>query len=92
MEKELGSGNYATVFKAKELATGDTVAIKSVKKDVVRKSQRSVESISEEINAMRGVRHPYICSLFAVFEDLDHIHLVMEYCAGGELFKRIVNK
>ena len=45
-----------------------------------------------EIECMRGVRHPYICSLFGVFEDKNNVHLIMEYCGGGELFRRILRR
>ena len=41
---------------------------------------------------MRGLRHPNICALFGVFEDEEFIHLIMEYCIGGELFKRIIKR
>ena len=45
-----------------------------------------------EIECMRGVRHPYICSLFGVFEDDKCVHLILEYCGGGELFRRILKR
>ena len=76
----------------KEIETEEVVAIKSVYKSTIRKSERSVGAIVSEIDAMRGLRHPSICSLFGIFEDENHIHLIMEYCLGGELFKRIVKR
>ena len=68
-EKEVGKGNYAKVWMGKEIQTGEVVAIKSIHKSIVRKSERGIEVVVNEINIMRVLRHPYICSLFGVYED-----------------------
>ena len=91
-EKEVGKGNYAKVYMGKEIETEEVVAIKSVYKSTIRKSDRGVGAITAEIDAMRGLRHPYICALFGIYEDNDFVHLIMEFCLGGELFKRIVKR
>ena len=75
----------------KENETDEVVAIKSVNKSTIRKSERGISAIVTEIDSMRGLRHPNICALFSIFEDEDHIHLIMEYCLG-EAFKRIVKR
>ena len=67
--KEVGKGNYAKVYMANDRLSGEAVAIKSVYKSTIRKSSRKVGAITDEIEAMRGLHHPYICSLFGVFED-----------------------
>lgn len=36
--------------------------------------------------------HRNIVELKGTFEDMHHVHLVMELCAGGELFDRIIAK
>lgn len=91
-DKEVGKGNYAKVYLGKEIETEEVVAIKSVYKSTIRKSDRNVGAITAEIDAMRGLRHPCICALFGVFEDEEFVHLIMEYCLGGELFKRIIKR
>ena len=58
---EIGNGNYARVYIAKEIKTEEIVAIKSVCKKRVRQSHRSIGAIISEIECMRELRHPYIC-------------------------------
>lgn len=36
--------------------------------------------------------HPNVISIVGAFEDAVAVHLVMELCAGGELFDRIIQK
>jgi calcium-dependent protein kinase len=36
--------------------------------------------------------HPNIIRLFEIFEDDRHISLIMEYCTGGELFQKIMER
>lgn len=36
--------------------------------------------------------HPHVVRIEGTYEDLVFVHLVMELCAGGELFDRIVQK
>eukprot|EP00913_Durusdinium_trenchii_P027968 g26223.t1 len=42
------------------------------------------------IAIMKMMDHPNIIKLYESFEDLRNIYLVMELCAGGELFDRII--
>lgn len=45
-----------------------------------------------EIKILKLVDHPNIIKLYEVYEDERYIYLVMEYCRGGELIERIVEK
>jgi calcium-dependent protein kinase len=45
-----------------------------------------------EVRLMRSsssFKHPNIIQVFAVFEDIKNLHIVMEHCSGGELFDRL---
>lgn len=36
--------------------------------------------------------HPNVISIVSTYEDAVHVHLIMDLCAGGELFDRIVQR
>lgn len=45
------------------------------------------KTVKLEIEIMTGFSgNPNVVDLKAVYEDEDSVHLVMELCAGGELF------
>ncbi|KAJ8540549.1 hypothetical protein K7X08_035694 [Anisodus acutangulus] len=86
--KQLGKGTFAKVFHATNLATGKNVAIKVIKKEIV-KSQEMMEQIKREISVMRLVHHPNIVELKEVMATKTKIFIVMEYVKGGELFAKV---
>jgi len=86
-DKILGMGNYSTVYLGISKSTKERVAIKKVKKDLVKE-----DNINNEINILLQIDHPNIIKLFAIFESENYVYLVMELVTGGELFDRIVEK
>ncbi|PWA61829.1 Calcium/calmodulin-dependent/calcium-dependent protein kinase [Artemisia annua] len=86
--KLIGKGTFAKVYHGRELATGESVAIKVISKEQV-KDQGMVEQIQREISATRLVRHPNIVELREVLATRSKIYYVMEYVSGGELFDKV---
>lgn len=86
--KLLGHGTFAKVHLAKNLKTGESVAIKIISKDKILKSGL-VSHIKREISILRRVRHPNIVQLFEVMATKTKIYFVMEYVRGGELFNKV---
>mmetsp|Transcript_121632 Transcript_121632/g.242308 ORF Transcript_121632/g.242308 Transcript_121632/m.242308 type:complete len:500 (-) Transcript_121632:244-1743(-) len=84
--KKLGVGSYGTVCKAKNKSTKAVRAVKIVAKA----KMKTVERFKIEVALMKMMDHPNIIKLFETFEDARSIYLIMELCAGGELFDRIV--
>jgi len=83
---ELGRGHYATVFRGRNRATGQPVAIKRIKRSLARPI-----TLKTEIRALRKVKgHPNIVQLYDVYYNDEFVVLVLEMLAGGELFDRIV--
>jgi len=48
--------------------------------------------IWDEIAIMRKLYHPNVIELFETFEDESNIFVVLEVCAGGELFTRLATE
>ena len=86
--KLLGKGTFAKVYHGKEMASGESVAIKVINKDRVKK-EGMMEQIQREISVMRMVRHPNVVELKEVMATKTKIFFVMEYVRGGELFAKV---
>ncbi|KAL5222666.1 hypothetical protein ABZP36_027379 [Zizania latifolia] len=86
--KQLGQGTFAKVYYARNLATGQAVAIKMINKDKVMRVGL-MEQIKREISIMRLVKHPNVLQLFEVMASKSKIYFVLEYAKGGELFNKI---
>ncbi|XWS17866.1 hypothetical protein CRYUN_Cryun33cG0105300 [Craigia yunnanensis] len=88
MGRLLGKGTFAKVYYGKKLTSGESVAIKVISKDQVKK-EGMMEQIKREISVMRLVRHPNIVELNEVMATKTKIFFVMEYVRGGELFEKV---
>ncbi|CDP08626.1 unnamed protein product [Coffea canephora] len=86
--KTLGEGSFAKVKCAKNLQTGDTVAIKIIDRERVLR-HKMVEQIKREISTMKLIKHPNVVSLIEVMASKTKIYIVLEYVDGGELFDKI---
>ncbi|KAK3131474.1 hypothetical protein QOZ80_6AG0506870 [Eleusine coracana subsp. coracana] len=86
---QLGWGQFGVIRSCSDLVTGEPLACKSIAKDRLV-SPDDVRGVKLEIEVMaRLAGHPNVVDLKAVYEDEEFVHLVMELCAGGELFHRL---
>ncbi|XP_050235355.1 CBL-interacting serine/threonine-protein kinase 25-like [Mercurialis annua] len=89
MGRLLGQGTFAKVYKGRNLATQENVAIKVVNKDQVKK-QGLMEQLKREISVMHNlVKHPNIVELKEVLATKLKVFFIMEYVKGGELFAKV---
>ncbi|XP_043701679.1 CBL-interacting serine/threonine-protein kinase 12-like [Telopea speciosissima] len=86
--KLLGHGTFAKVYHARNVKTGESVAIKVLDKEKILKGGL-IAHIKREISILRRVRHPNIVQLFEVMATKAKIYFVMEYVKGGELFNKV---
>lgn len=90
--KKLGQGQFGTTYLCVEKASGKEYACKSILKRKLA-TDDDVEDVRREIQIMHHLSgHPNVISIKGAYEDAVAVHLVMELCAGGELFDRIVQK
>ena len=90
LSKELGRGQFGVTYFCTENSSGNTYACKSIlKRKLVTKNDK--EDIKREIQIMQHLTgQPNIVEFKGAYEDRQSVHLVMELCAGGELFDRII--
>ncbi|KAH6833819.1 calcium-dependent protein kinase 2 [Perilla frutescens var. hirtella] len=90
--KKLGQGQFGITFLCTEKSSGIDYACKSIpKKKLICKED--YEDVWREIQIMHHLsEHPNVVRIMGTYEDALFVHIVMELCAGGELFDRIVLK
>lgn len=81
----LGRGGMGNVYRAADTQTGDIVAIKALKSDVVSSNPEIVARFVREGEALRQLNHPNIVKMLAAIEEQGQHFLVMEYVSGGSL-------
>lgn len=90
VERELGRGKFGVTYLCTEKVTGHKYACKSISRRKMS-SRRGVEDVRREIMIMQHLTgQPNIVEFKGAHEDSHHVHLLMEFCAGGDLFDRII--
>ncbi|KAK3228559.1 hypothetical protein Dsin_000440 [Dipteronia sinensis] len=90
--RKLGQGQFGTTFLCVEKATGAEYACKSIAKRKLL-TDEDVEDVRREIQIMHHLAgNSNVVSIKGAYEDAVAVHVVMELCAGGELFDRIIQR
>jgi len=84
--KVLGKGSYGKVMLVRNKSVpGEVCAMKMLRKDhVVKRNQ--VQHTASERNVLEAMHHPFIVQLKAAFQTPKKLYIVLDFCAGGELF------
>jgi tRNA A-37 threonylcarbamoyl transferase component Bud32 len=86
LQKCIGQGAYAKVYKAIHLPTKTKVAIKLYEKSKLSEKLRQ-KSIKREIKILSRLNHPNIVNFIDCFSTKNHIYLVMELVRGLSLYE-----
>ncbi|XP_040991971.1 CBL-interacting serine/threonine-protein kinase 11-like [Juglans microcarpa x Juglans regia] len=89
--KLLGCGAFAKVYHARNVQTGQSVAVKVISKKKISASGTGnlMSNIKREISIMRRLNHRHIVKLHEVLATKTKIYFVMEFVKGGELFAKV---
>nr|KJB11202.1 hypothetical protein B456_001G247200 [Gossypium raimondii] len=81
--RKIGSGSFSIVWHARHRVHGTEVAIKEIVTG--RLNKKLQDSLMLEIFILKRINHPNIIRLHDIVEVPGKIHLVLEYCKGGDL-------
>ena len=87
IKQKLGKGKFGLVKLGINKETQQKVAVKIMNKNNMDSSD--LELVRTEIEILKICQHPYIIKLYDIFENIDYIYIIMEYCSGGDLFSFI---
>jgi calcium-dependent protein kinase len=84
----MGSGAFATVRKVTHKTSQQVRALKIIKKNPKEDSSR----MYLEVEILKKLVHPNIMQIFEFYEDKKNFYIITEFCEGGELFDKVVEK
>lgn len=77
-----GAGGMGAVYRATNLTTGETVAVKILQPHIVARSPECAELFEREAKNAEGLDHPHIVKVFDTGKDEDLSYMVMEWVEG----------
>jgi serine/threonine protein kinase len=93
--KMIGKGGFSRVLEVRKKDSGELFAMKSMNKAFLKREHKIPQVLTER-QVMARLNHPFIVQLKWAFQSVrvsqDHeLHLVMDFCPGGELFFHLHN-
>ena len=88
LDHVLHPGMTSYVYRATDLITGESVAVKQLM--VTRElNEMAWHRFQRESDALKQLEHPNIVKLLDAFSEEDFEYIIMEYIYGGSLFDRL---
>ncbi|KAI9737760.1 MAG: hypothetical protein M1834_009128 [Cirrosporium novae-zelandiae] len=79
----LGKGAFGSVYRALNMGTGETVAVKQIRLADLPKSELRV--IMLEIDLLKNLDHPNIVKYHGFVKSPETLNIILEYCENGSL-------
>ena len=86
----LGEGAYGKVVLAETLHGQEKVAVKLLKKSEMK--EKDFSKMHKEVNILKSLNHPNVVRVYDFYDSEENFMIVMEFCDGGELFKKLVSE
>ncbi|KAJ3451377.1 cell cycle protein kinase dbf2-related [Anaeramoeba flamelloides] len=87
---KIGQGGYGDVFLCRKTDTNEMVALKRMKKSLIKKTNK-VEHIMSERQVLAEHSSPWLVKLLYSFQDHKFLYLAMEFLRGGDLKALLMN-
>jgi len=83
----IGEGRTATVYRS--LWRGRKVAVKELTGHGEGVSKKDQVSFTREVSILHALRHKNVVRLYGFSDTPDALHLILEYCEGGDVFEYV---
>ncbi|XP_040122930.1 serine/threonine-protein kinase Nek5 isoform X3 [Oryx dammah] len=87
MIKAIGEGAFGKAYLAKRKSDSEPCVIKEINFEKMPSQEK--EASKKEVILLAKMKHPNIVTFFNSFQENNRLFIVMEYCDGGDLMKRI---
>lgn len=90
--KVLGHGQYGAVREGRKKEANSESVEKTYAIKSILKNRMNIIMLRRELEIMSVLDHPNIVRLYETYEDEQYVHIVMEYCGGGDVAERIIDE
>ncbi|KAG9282462.1 serine/threonine-protein kinase Nek1 isoform X2 [Astyanax mexicanus] len=88
--KKIGEGSFGKAILVRSKEDGHQYVIKEI--GISRMSNKERQESRKEVAVLANMSHPNIVQYKESFEEGGCLYIVMDYCEGGDLFKKINNQ
>ncbi|NWI44801.1 NEK5 kinase, partial [Picathartes gymnocephalus] len=85
--KPIGEGSFGKIFLAKGKMDNEPCVIKEI--NLTKLPVKEKEAAEKEVILLAKMKHANIVTFYASLQEKNKLYIVMEYCDGGDLMKRI---
>ncbi|XP_058048533.1 serine/threonine-protein kinase Nek1 isoform X6 [Ahaetulla prasina] len=85
--QKIGEGSFGKAILVKAKENGKQYVIKEI--NISKMSNKEREESRREVAVLANMKHPNIVLYRESFEEAGCLYIVMDYCEGGDLFKKI---
>ncbi|XP_039920258.1 serine/threonine-protein kinase Nek1 isoform X11 [Hirundo rustica] len=85
--RKIGEGSFGKAILVKAKENGQQYVIKEI--NISKMSNKEREESRREVAVLANMKHPNIVLYRESFEENGSLYIVMDYCEGGDLFKKI---
>ncbi|XP_059700502.1 serine/threonine-protein kinase Nek1 isoform X12 [Haemorhous mexicanus] len=85
--RKIGEGSFGKAILVKAKENGQQYVIKEI--NISKMSNKEREESRREVAVLANMKHPNIVLYRESFEENGCLYIVMDYCEGGDLFKKI---
>ena len=88
--KVIGMGAFGKVLQVRNRKSSEILAMKVISKRLIKRKTSYVENVLAERNILSKIaNHPFIVTMHASFQTKEKLFIIMDFCAGGELFLKL---